>query len=93
MGIEIYYILLIIILKPAAWRKCNATAAGRGNDDEDEVDCVEVMDVDVVIIMVRWKKERLEEQCSSNWIKMWEKKQRITRRSDVEINNIISIVR
>ncbi len=53
VGIEIYYILLIIILKPAAWRKCNATAAGRGNDDEDEGGDVDGDEVDVVIIMVR----------------------------------------
>ncbi len=45
MGIELYYLLYWLLF-------CNATAAGRGNDDEDEVDCVEVMDVDVVIIMM-----------------------------------------
>ncbi len=47
----------------------------------------------LLLLLMGWKKERLEEPCSSNWTKKWIKKQRITTTLWCGKTNIISILR
>ena len=62
------------MVKPAAWRECNATANGDGDGDgEDDDDDGGVEDREIYTMLVRiWKKKGLKSQEPSSNSILWQ---------------------